>query len=164
MFHSRIKLKPPDDILSLPKFEDYIQQPSNTNLESTTKEYSFKWQEKAFSSWEIQRYSDIHNCLTESELDYHNILEQNNISANKVFTYIHDDYYRPLPKDFAKVNSTLDSCIERLSLNDTVGKIEESFGKKSVSVQHLFRSQDNVSEDENWMAMHVVLDNSDYNE
>ncbi|CAH0595251.1 unnamed protein product [Chrysodeixis includens] len=161
----KIKLKSQDGVLSLPKFEDYTKGSNNLKLDNIAEEYTFKWQEKQFSCWEIQRYTDTHNCITETELNYHDLIENQDYTPLKVFTYIHDDYYLPLPLDNKKKNNgvlNLDSYLDKLSLNDGVGKV---FGGDTISTTHLFKSEENLNvESEEWVAMHVVFDNSDYNE
>lgn len=163
-----IKIKPHDGVLSLPKFENYANFSDTVNAESfdQTEEYTFKWQEKVFSLWEMQRYSDVHHCITDTELTYHNMLNDLEYEPSKVFTYVHDDNYMPLPLNHVrkKGNKILDlsSCFEKLNLNE---KIEKTLLKQTSSMGHLFRSEENLDVgNEQWMAMHVVFDSSDYNE
>ncbi|XP_075984192.1 Meckel syndrome, type 1 [Anticarsia gemmatalis] len=161
----KIKLKPQDGIISLPKFEDYSKGSNALNLENTTEEYTFKWQEKVFSCWEVQRYTDHHNCITETELNYHEQINDIDYKPGKIFTYIHEDYYLPLPLDCKKKKDgilKLDSYMEQLSLNDPIARV---FGGETISTTHLFKSEENLDVDqEEWIAMHVVYDSSDYNE
>lgn len=126
-------------------------------------EYVFKWQEKAFSAWEIKTYSDVHNCGTETQLDHHNALNTKEYKPQKVFTYIHEDSYLPVPLDLNKLqyqrsNFNLLSCFKNLSLKDRFSK---SFGGSS-SLHQLFRSQESVIEKSSWISMHVVFDDSTY--
>lgn len=134
-------------------------------MENTTEEYVFKWQEKVFSSWEVQRYTDHHHCITDTELNYNEILNNIDYTSSKIFTYVHDDYYLPLPLENKNRNNgilNLDSCLEHLNLNDPIGKV---FGRETISTTHLFKSEENINtEEEEWTAMHIVFDNSDYNE
>ncbi|XP_022832177.1 Meckel syndrome type 1 protein-like [Spodoptera litura] len=161
----KIKLKPQDGILTLPKFEDCTKGSNILKLENTAEEHSFKWQEKVFSLWEIQRYTDVHNCITETELNYHEVLENVQYKPAKIFSYIHDDSYLPLPVDLKKRNNgllNLEQCMEKLNLNDGLDKV---FGCDTISATGLFRSEENVAlEEKEWTAMHIVFDNSDYNE
>ncbi|KOB75796.1 Meckel syndrome type 1 protein, partial [Operophtera brumata] len=139
----------------------------NYNIQPTIEEHLFKWQEKTFSAWETQYYSDIHNCITDAEVKYNEIIKNNEIVPAKVFTYIHDDSHLPLPSDFKKnkVISKLGRCMEYLSMNDTVGSIGRVFGVKSDSMSHLLKnSLNSLCEEEKWTAMHVVFDHSDHNE
>lgn len=160
----RITVKLPDEIISLPKFEDYTDETSNINIAQNIEQFTFKWQEKCFSECEIKRYKDVHNCLTENELGYHELVIRDNITSSKVFSYIHEDYFMPLPREKKKNASLLNSFLERFSLDDAVG-IFGDVGEKSASERHLFKSQEDVrEEDELWTSMHVVYDNSDYNE
>lgn len=152
--------------MSLPKFEDYANETSSLNAETFEKveEYTFKWQEKAFSLWETQRYSEVHNCITENELAYNNILSNTESAPTKVFTYIHDDYHFPLPSNVTKRKNIFDlnSCFEKLNLSE---KIERVFVEETSSMGRLFRSEENLDvAEEQWVAMHVVFDSSDYNE
>ncbi|KAF9413881.1 hypothetical protein HW555_008031 [Spodoptera exigua] len=161
----KMKLKPQDGILTLPKFEDCTKGSNILKLENTAEEYSFKWQEKVFSLWEIQRYTDVHNCITETELNYHEVLQNVEHKPAKVFSYIHDDSYLPLPVDLKKRNNSLlnlDQYMEKLNLNDAIDK---AFGGDTISATGLFKSEENIAlTDEEWTAMHIVFDNSDYNE
>ncbi|XP_047033260.1 Meckel syndrome type 1 protein-like [Helicoverpa zea] len=158
----RIKLKRQESIISLPKFEDCTNGSNVLKLENNTEEYSFKWQEKIFSIWEVQRYSDVHNCITEAELIYHEGIDNIEYKPGKVFTYVHEDYYLPLPIDCnKKEDGLLTLLMEKLKLNDSLDK---AFVGDTVSTTVLFKSEENVSGQEQWTAMHVVFDNSDYNE
>ncbi|KAJ8712884.1 hypothetical protein PYW08_008188 [Mythimna loreyi] len=161
----KIKLKPQDGIMSLPKFEDCTKGTSILKLENPAEEISFKWQEKLFSLWEVQRYSDIHNCITDSELNYHEIIENLEYNPSKIFTYVDEDCYLPLPIDWKKKNNgllNLDLYLEKLNLNDAVGRI---FGGDTISTTLLFKSEENIAmEKKEWTAMHVVFDNSEYTE
>lgn len=155
----------------LPKFEDYADESKNRSLQEIDKieEHIFKWQEKVFSSWELQRYSNVHNCISDTELTYHEKIESQDYVPSKIFTYVHEDYHLPLPSDaeyLKKIKSNkfsvpnLNSCLERLNLDNKVGKL---FGKETMG--NLFRSEENVAMDENhWSAMHIVFDQSEYNE
>lgn len=149
----------------MPKFEDCTKGGNILKLESTTEEFSFKWQEKVFSLWEIRRYTEVHNCITETELNYHEVLEKVEYKPSKIFSYIHEDSYLPLPVNFKKRNSgllNLDQYMEKLNLNDGLDKV---FGGDTISATELFRSEENVANnDQEWTAMHIVFDNSDYNE
>ncbi|XP_028171477.1 Meckel syndrome type 1 protein [Ostrinia furnacalis] len=163
-----VKMKPHNGILSLPKFENYTNVSNGINSDSfeQTEEYTFKWQEKAFSLWEIQRYSDVHHCITDTELTYHNMLNDLDYEPVKVFTYVHDDYHLPLPLNNVKSKRNkimdLSTCFERLNLND---RIEKALVKESSSMGHLFRSEENLDVDnKEWRAMHIAFDSSDYNE
>lgn len=159
-----MKLKPPDDILSLPKFEDYTNESDSINIQPNIEEYTFSWQEKTFSSWEINRYSEVHNCITDTELKYHETIKNNEITSKKVFTYIHEDYHLPLPFSKKRKDSKFESWMEYLNLNDAVGSIGSIFGGKSDSMNHLLKSQNSLCEQEKWVAMHVVFDHSYPNE
>ncbi|XP_045770806.1 Meckel syndrome type 1 protein [Maniola jurtina] len=160
----RIKLKSKESILTLPKFEDYKYKSNEENLNilesNKIEEYIFQWQNKVFSYWEFQKYSDIYNCNTEMELKYHDMIKEiNNYEHKKVFTYIHEDYHLPVPVGNKKRNVQsmvcLNDCFDRLDLEDV--------GDVSNSMRHLFRSEENLSSDEEqWMSMHIVLDSSEY--
>ncbi|KAM3963885.1 tectonic-like complex member MKS1 [Aphomia sociella] len=159
----RVKLKTQDSLLSLPKFEDYTNE-SNVTQNENIQEHSFKWQEKSFSTRELQQYSDVHNCITDTELTYHNMISDSTYGPSKVFTYIHDDYHLQLPNDIKKNETSvfdLSSCMKMLKLNDRVERIIH----RSSSMRHLFKSEENIETgEEQWTAMHVMLDNSEYNE
>lgn len=85
-----------------------------------------------------------------------------------MFTYTNEDNF-PTTFEFESRNkpnpSSVDSlsvCMERLNLNGRLGRL---FKEDSASKGHLFRSEENIVEkDERWTAMHVMLDNSDFNE
>lgn len=128
-------------------------------------EHTFKWQEKVFSTWELQRYSDVHNCITDTELNYHDMIKDLDYKPSKICTYIHEDSYLPLPSEINSMKKNkysiqnLNSCLERLNLNDKLGLADTS------SMGHLFRSEEDMAvKEEQWTAMHVVFDNSEYNE
>lgn len=137
-----------------------------TQLETEVEEYNLKWQEKVFSLWEMQRYSDAHNCLSDTELNYNEMLNTRHFEHSKIFTYIHEDYHLPLPGDLKNIKSKLEvpnltSCLEALRLNENVGRM---FGEDTVSLGYLFKSEEDIREEkEQWIAMHVVFDNSEYN-
>ncbi|XP_049879497.1 Meckel syndrome type 1 protein [Pectinophora gossypiella] len=164
----KVKLKPQDGILSLPKFDEYANESNGlTKLENKTEEYIFKWQEKVFSAWELQRYTDVHNCISETELNYNEMLNNLDYESSKIFTYIHYDCHLPLPSELKNNNLkelnvlSLNSCLARLNLDNRFGRMLED----TSSMGHLFKSTENVvAEEEPWTAMHVVFDHSDYNE
>lgn len=124
----------------------------------------------------MQRYNDVHNCLTENELGYHELVKSKEVAPSKVFTYIHEDYYMPLPQGKKKTESLVASCLERLGVFGAPwaeraparrSSDERAPGGRTPapSEDRLFRSWSDLGdEDEPWSAMHVVLDNSDYNE
>ncbi|XP_039751936.1 Meckel syndrome type 1 protein [Pararge aegeria] len=165
----RIKLKCREGISALPKFEDYKDKSNEENLNkldnNIIEEHDFRWQNKVFSNWEYQKYSDVYNCNSETELKYHDRLKQPyNYECKKVFSYIHEDYYLPLPvtseKKVGKAIVSIGDCFNRLNLED-IG----SDGDISSSMKHLLRSEENMSSyEERWIAMHIVLDSSEYNE
>ncbi|XP_052739093.1 tectonic-like complex member MKS1 [Bicyclus anynana] len=164
----KIKMKSKESILALPTFEDYRDKTCEENLHIldnvTTEEHNFRWQNKVFSKWEWHRYSDLYNCNSEIELKYHDMIKGlDNYGHKKVFTYIHEDYQLPLPvgckKKVEHSMVRLSDCFNRLNLED-VGNSEVS-----SSMKRLFRSEDNMSLDEDrWISMHIVLDCSQYNE
>nr|XP_026487116.1 uncharacterized protein LOC113394129 isoform X2 [Vanessa tameamea] len=161
-----IKLKSREEIITLPNFEEYKDKSYEEHLHVLDKnkisEYTFKWQEKVFSSYELQKYSDAYNCSSETEIKYHDMIKDTNVKSNKVFTYIDEDYHLPLPiaekgnyKPYGVLN--LKNCFAKLHLGDMNDSVSHSMG-------HLFKSQDHISDNDQWMAMHIVLDNSEYNE
>ncbi|RVE49140.1 hypothetical protein evm_006261 [Chilo suppressalis] len=163
-----VKLKPKESIMTLPKFEDYTNEAPSANIESfeTAREYTFAWQEKVFSLWELQRYSNVHNCTTDVQLTYHNMLNTTDYEPSKIFSYIHEDCYLSLPSDSVCFKSNileLNSCFGRLNLNDKIGEV---LNTDNGSMGHLFRSEENIDNiaDGKWRAMHIVLDNSQYDE
>ncbi|CAG4931901.1 unnamed protein product [Colias eurytheme] len=165
----KITIKPRESIILLPKFEDYSNTSQTQNLAkadgSATKEYVFAWQEKVFSQYEIKKYSDIHNCISESDLSLHNKLKQNNALPQKLFTYLNEDCFMPLPIVEKKSYDTgipfLNSCLEQLNLND---KVNSSIGNETNSTRDLFSSQENVIAGAEWTAMHIMYDNSKYDD
>ncbi|KAG6443024.1 Meckel syndrome type 1 protein [Manduca sexta] len=165
----RIRLKPLDAILALPKFEDYINETNteNLNIEQNIEEYLFKWQQKIFSKWEENYYSDFINCSTDREIKYNEMLKNGECKSSKVFTYIHEDFHLPLPADLKKTRSksvlNLNSCMKHLSIHGNIDNVIGGDLANSVSQAHLLKSEENIFE-EQWMAMHVIFDNSDYNE
>ncbi|CAH0713499.1 unnamed protein product, partial [Brenthis ino] len=163
----RIKLKFKEDIISLPKFEDFKEKSDEENLNildsNKVETYDLKWQEKVFSSWEIQKYSYIYNCTTETEKKYHEMITKSNCESSKIFTYINEDYHLPVPvgKMTRKPDIRyLSVCFALLKLDEKI----EAHKDVSSSMGHLFKSEDDISHEEQWMAMHVALDTSEYNE
>ncbi|KPJ13023.1 hypothetical protein RR48_05411 [Papilio machaon] len=163
----KITIKPQTTAINLPKYEEFMNISTTADLEkidnNKNEEYIFKWQEKVFSTWEINNYSEIHNCITETQLDHHNTLNSIVYKPQKVFTYIHKDYYLPLPLDLKKTQYQTDNfnlllCFENLNLD---GRFSGSFGGTS-SMRQLYRSEDSMIEKSSWIAMHVVFDNSKY--
>ncbi|XP_059048230.1 tectonic-like complex member MKS1 [Achroia grisella] len=156
----RVKLKPIDGLISLPKLEEFTSTPNM--IRSEIQEHTFIWQEKSFCIRELQQYANVHNCITDTELTYHNMITNSNYEPSNVFTYIHDDYHLPLPNN-VKTNKSgifdLSFCMSMLKLNENARSIQQS-----SSMGHLFRSEENVDcDEEQWAAMHVMLDNSEYN-
>ncbi|KAG7303313.1 hypothetical protein JYU34_011799 [Plutella xylostella] len=162
----KLHLKPENGI-ALPNFEDFTNESANLVQTVDATEFNFKWQQKTFSTWELSRYSDIHNCISDTELEYHEIIKDSSIEASKVFTYIHEDNYLPTPKtenlrEKSDGFEGLTSCMAKLSLNGTLSRF---VNEDTMSMGRLFRSEDNIAVDgDSWMSMHVVLDNSEYNE
>ncbi|CAG9791236.1 unnamed protein product, partial [Diatraea saccharalis] len=150
--------------MSLPKFEDYTNETTNIEVFPTMLEYTFAWQEKKFSSWEMKWYSDLDNCTTDTQLNYYNMLNMSEYEPSKVFSYIHEDCYLPLPLDNVPKQCdimNLTTCFSKLNLN----KIDKMLNTDTSSTGELFRSQENIdSVAEKWMAMHIVFDNSEYDE
>ncbi|XP_038215766.1 Meckel syndrome type 1 protein [Zerene cesonia] len=165
----RITIKTQESIISLPKFEDYSNISQMQNLTkadgSVTKEYVFAWQEKVFSQYEIKKYLDIHNCTSEWDLNLHNRLKQNNCLPQKIFTYLNEDCYIPLPVIEKKSYDTglhyLNSCLECLNLNEKLSNVNLS---ETNSTRLLFSSQENVTVGTEWTAMHFMYDNSKYDD
>ncbi|CAH2093461.1 unnamed protein product [Euphydryas editha] len=162
-----VKVKSKEEIMTLPKFDEYKDRSYEENIHVLNKtkinEYKFKWQEKMFSTHEFQKYSDTYNCSTETELKYHDMIKDPEMKPQKVFTYVNEDYHLPLPvvenKNKPASVPKLNTCFEKLNIN-SIG----SFKNDSTSVGYLFKSQENISDHEQWVTMHVVLDNSEYNE
>lgn len=158
----RIKLKIQDNILNLPKFEDYTNEMNslNLNLEAQIEEYEFKWQEKIFSKWEFKHYGNVQNCVTDLDLSYNNAIK-NLENGQKIFTYIHEDFYLSLPfidqeKNVPNSNSWFSKISEKMQM---------ACHDDSISVRHLFKSEENIqTENDQWTSMHIIFDNSTYNE
>lgn len=65
--------------------------------------YNFQWQQKQFSSSEIRRYSNLENCKTDREKEYHKRITEDNryldekgdvCYTGKIFSYVNDDEFR----------------------------------------------------------------------
>lgn len=140
----------------MPKFEEYSNGENNFQSERNIEEYVFKWQEKKFSIWEFKHYEDVRNCITEMDITYNNFIKSGYV-GQKVFSYINDELPLPLHKqNNTKCKSWIDTINE---------KAQSIFANDSISMQHLFKSENNISKDEEeWTAMHIVFDNSTYNE
>lgn len=165
MYIFRIKIKFKDDIISLPTFEDFQSKSHEESLHvldnNKIEVHEFKWQEKVFSAWELQKYSDTYNCDTETERIYNETITKSHCEAKKVFTYINEDYHLPIP--VAKIENkpnNLTLCLAKLNLGEKYG-ISKNL---SSSKGHLFKSELDISSGEQWMSMHIVLDASEYNE
>ncbi|KAL4715280.1 hypothetical protein ACJJTC_010850 [Scirpophaga incertulas] len=161
-----VKLKPREGIMSLPTFEDYASISKGKVIKSLKKieKQSFKWQQKVFSLWEIVRYSDVHNCTTDVQIDYHNMLNETEFQPSKLFSYIHNDCHRPLPlTEKYSLNNiiNLEKCFSALNFNENP---TADLSTDASSNAYLFKSQDSINNlEEQWTSMHIVLDDSEYN-
>lgn len=169
-FNYRIIIKPQSSITILPKYEDFLDTTDTVDLENIetnkTEEYIFNWQEKVFSAWEIDNYKDVHNCISEADLTYHNMLNATEFEAKKVFTYVHEDYFLPLPKHVE--NNAFDKSISKCNMLFKSMGLDKRFGgifNDSNSMRHLFQSNESITiEDQQWISMHIVFDDSLYAE
>lgn len=93
------------------------------------------------------------------EIKYHELMRNNETAPSKVFTYINEDYYLPLPFSKQKKHSKFELFMEYLNLN-VVGSIGKVFGGKSDSMSHLLKSRSSLNAEEKWTVMHVVFDHS----
>lgn len=159
-----MKLKAQDQIVALPKFEDYTRDSANLDeIDNKYEEFTFRWQEKIFNEQELQYYAESRNCIQDYEIKYNEMINNQHIESSKVFTYINEDNINSLPFDVHNKKhddniSTLTLCLEGLNIN-------EKLGARSESNRHLFKSEENLINDRAlWMSMHVVFDNSKYNE
>ncbi|VVC87340.1 unnamed protein product, partial [Leptidea sinapis] len=155
-----VRIKHQDNTVSLPKFHDSTSEREILDQNNTEK-YTFKWQEKVFSQYEHDTYSDNHTCVTENDLRYHNMIKTVNCSPQRVFTYINNDCYLPLPcinnKNIS--DSILSGFLEKFRLKDVIAS---SIGETN-STANLCQSQEsNALLKQEWMAMHIVYDNSKY--
>lgn len=153
---------------TLPTFEDYQNKSGKENLDKLAEnkiiDYLFGWQEKVFSPWEVQKYSEEHNCITDAELIYYNIIKDLNYESRNVFTYVHSDCDTvPLPFDIKKVDQNiknLTDCFDKLTLANRFCGTE----RPSASMRRLFKSEEYIEENEQWRIMQIILDTSKYNE
>ncbi|XP_012252352.2 Meckel syndrome type 1 protein [Athalia rosae] len=53
------------------------------------------WQEKVFSRFEAQFYTDSKNCITEQQKNYHQEIIEKNITGCRIYTYVDRDSYFP---------------------------------------------------------------------
>ncbi|PBC30817.1 Meckel syndrome type [Apis cerana cerana] len=53
----------------------------------------FNWQEKVFSPFEVNFYSNETNCLTESQKAYYQEIKEKNIEGSRLYTYTQNDSY-----------------------------------------------------------------------
>lgn len=53
----------------------------------------FGWQQKVFSPFEVNFYSEETNCLTESQRLYHRQIKENDIAASQLYTFTQNDPY-----------------------------------------------------------------------
>ncbi|CAK1541833.1 unnamed protein product [Leptosia nina] len=164
----KITIKSQRNIALLPSFEHYVNLLEGENIPNTinneAQEFTFKWQEKVFSQHDYQKYSNIHNCITELDTKLYEMIANNDKTPQKVFTYIHEEFVLPLPVVDVSLSEGLlniNSCMQKVKLNDKL----ETVGGKTISRQNLFKSNDTLSNEEDcWVAMHIFYDNSEYDE
>ncbi|XP_041972357.1 Meckel syndrome type 1 protein [Aricia agestis] len=149
-FKFRIKLKPREGVVKFPKFCD--SEPTNIN-ESGTSDYVFEWHEKVFSRWEFNHYSEPNNCILENEKEYNRKIQNEDYKVSQMFTYLDSERMPKVEIKKSEETSLIERVRERIS-NDVTS-----------STRHLFKSElDLNSNDEQWQSMHIVWDNSEYNE
>lgn len=56
-------------------------------------ELIFNWQEKVFSPFEVNFYSEETNCLTECQKFYYRQIKEKNIQGSQIYTYTQNDSY-----------------------------------------------------------------------
>lgn len=87
----------------------------------------------------------------------------------KVFSYIHEDNYMSLPLNYMQKSKTssqfLSTIVDHMLLKNETFPIFGWSGRKSDSALQIFKSEERVrDEDEEWTAMHIIYDNSEYDE
>lgn len=58
-------------------------------------EYTFSWQEKVFSPFEVKYFSEEKNCITDLHKDYHEKISSEDIEGCRLYSKIHEDSYYP---------------------------------------------------------------------
>ncbi|XP_043468794.1 Meckel syndrome type 1 protein homolog [Leptopilina heterotoma] len=58
-------------------------------------EYTFSWQEKVFSPFEVKYFSEEKNCITDIQKDYHKKIADDDIEGSRLYTKINEDSFYP---------------------------------------------------------------------
>lgn len=99
-FNIRITLKTLHSFVKVPKFN--AEQLNDAQDLDEIEFYNFQWQQKAFSSAEIRRYSNLERCKNERTKEYHQRITEDNryldengtiCYTGKIFSYVNDDDY-----------------------------------------------------------------------
>ncbi|XP_045523416.1 Meckel syndrome type 1 protein homolog [Pieris brassicae] len=162
-FNLTLKLKAQETITLLPKFGEHLNQSNEEDAQNVLQyqEYNFQWQEKLFSQYQFTKFGDIQNCVSEKDLAFHRSIHQFNKKPQKVFTYVNKEYAFPLPfKSKDNGIGLYSSCIKKLNLEIF---LNDNFGK-GESMHNLFKSEDDVAFEDEWKAMYIFYDNSNYDE
>lgn len=84
----------------MPKFN--AEQLSDAENLDEIEFYNFQWQHKEFNSAEIKLYSNLENCKTDREKEYHKRITDDNryldengdiCYTGKIFSYVNEDNY-----------------------------------------------------------------------
>lgn len=85
----------------MPKFD--VEQLNDAEDLDEIEFYNFQWQQKEFSSKEIERYSKLENCKNDRQKDYHKKITEDNryldengdiCYSGKIFSYVNDEEFR----------------------------------------------------------------------
>ncbi|XP_022120769.2 Meckel syndrome type 1 protein homolog isoform X2 [Pieris rapae] len=158
-----LKLKAQETITLLPQFSEHLNQSDEEDAQNLLQyqEYNFQWQEKLFSQYQVTKFGDIQNCVSETDLAFNRSIHQFNKKPQKVFTYINEEYAFPLPFEPKVYGEGLfRSCIKRLNLEDFV---KGTLGK-GESMHNFFKSEDDEACEDELSAMYIFYDNSKYDE
>lgn len=95
--HFSVSLKNISSLIKVPKFEKTSDvQSLSLDNDELIGELEIKWQEKVFSSVEVEVYSDVENCSKEVQRKYHNLIRDGeNVRQGKIFTYVQEDNFTP---------------------------------------------------------------------
>lgn len=99
-FRFRITLKTLHSFVKVPKFN--AEQLADAEDLDEIEFYNFRWQQKRFNDAEVERYSDVANCKTDTEKKYHQQItndaqyarnDDEAVAARKIFSYVSDDKF-----------------------------------------------------------------------
>lgn len=140
-------------------FETEEETRDSNFLES--EEMVFSWQEKVFGRFEAQFYSDLKNCSTKQQEEYHKAITEKDINGSRIYTYTSNDSFfpnkalltRPYRSYLSKKNGfALPVLINRKPFGERYNKkvVDDNPGKTRICMNHyLYRD---------YQSMYIIAD------